>query len=466
MKVDHIEKLKYIETHFDVEKIEYNGIKIWPFFRTKIIVDYFYSGGNPLNSPKKKMNLFKIFFEVVKTTSFPLIFKKKSNIIYASDLSVRMLDDAYIERNLNFIYENEKNRTTFFQKNNFHKLAWKEKYVNMHFFNVIVMGFLILFNRFNPKKMKHQEILDEILNYLELSYSYLSKFRNIDVMVRFYRWYLKKIKPQKIYVICYYDIYRMPALYVAKELGIPIIELQHGIIYSHHYAYIGFKEITPNPFPDYLFAYGEKFKSYVSPVIYKPEQIFITGSYYLNLMLQRKEINQKRFNEKYAGVEGKIIVTIASQTDLDREILSFFEKVSDLTSDFFFIFLPRIFLPYHENYQHPNIAMEKDLDVYQCMQNSHLTTAVVSTCCLESLSFGVPALLVNINNLVEKTYKELLKGIHSICYVNTEDEYIKMAYKMVRMDKQKIETEGNLFFASGYEERFKKTMELLGLPIE
>jgi len=62
MKTDVIEKIKYIETHYPVEIIEYNGIKLWPFLRNNIFTLYYYSGEAPeANEAQKKNKLWRLF---------------------------------------------------------------------------------------------------------------------------------------------------------------------------------------------------------------------------------------------------------------------------------------------------------------------------------------------------------------------------------------------------------------------
>ncbi|WP_209438251.1 hypothetical protein [Natronococcus sp. JC468] len=70
-----------------------------------------------------------------------------------------------------------------------------------------------------------------------------------------YRRLLERINPELVVVVVGYV--RGTAIDVCRELSIPVVELQHGVISPYHagYAYPG--EGPERTFPDYLFTFGE-----------------------------------------------------------------------------------------------------------------------------------------------------------------------------------------------------------------
>ncbi|GHV78824.1 hypothetical protein AGMMS49944_06150 [Spirochaetia bacterium] len=279
----------------------------------------------------------------------------------------------------------------------------------------------------------------------------------------FYRKYFRFIKPSKIYVVCYYDRYSMAAFYAAKEMGIPVIEVQHGLINKVHFAYIANKLIEPNPYPDYLFCFSETFKNIVSSNIYKSESIFVTGRYYIDLIKMRKEKNYNLFLKKHGKFKDKIIITVADNNlvEIDNKLLDMIKTMASSRSDIMYIYKPRIMTENYLYFSHPNVTIEEDLDVYQCMQNSHITTTVASTIAMESLVFGTPVILLNINNLAKMYLSELFSPVNSVYYADTTEEYLSYIPEVLSIDRSKVAVEGTCFYADNHAERIKEAIETI-----
>jgi hypothetical protein len=74
----------------------------------------------------------------------------------------------------------------------------------------------------------------------------------------YYRFILRRIKPKVIVLVCYYDYRMMVLCETAKELGIPVIELQHGVIGKEHISYNFFSKRKLKSFPDYIFTFSRE----------------------------------------------------------------------------------------------------------------------------------------------------------------------------------------------------------------
>lgn len=70
-----------------------------------------------------------------------------------------------------------------------------------------------------------------------------------------YKKLLKRVDPQLVVVVVSYG--RETIVEVCHELGIPVAELQHGVIYSDHLGYAFTGERSKVTFPDYLLTWGE-----------------------------------------------------------------------------------------------------------------------------------------------------------------------------------------------------------------
>ncbi len=460
MKTDLIEKMKYIETTYPVEDIECKGIKLWPFLRTGIFATYSHSDKEN-NSPSiKKKSKIKLFFEVMTMTSFFTLFKRNAAVIFTDDVGVKKNENIYVDTTMQGIFNVEIKNIPVFKKFSNKKVVPMPKYVHHTFFYIFIYLKMCFF-KIEKAKIYSVDVLEIIIKELGIDIDYLKQIKIALSALSFYKFYFRLIKPIAIYVNCYYDILRMPAFYVAKKMGIPVIEQQHGIIAKRHYAYTSFVEIVDNPYPDCIFVYGNYYINQISHFIYNKRSIFPVGNYYIDLM--RKQINANRsiFNEKYHFEKNRIIITVASQYDVDKETLSFVEKASDLDDNLYFIFIPRFVKDYHKTYQHDRIIIEDELDVYKCMQNSFITSTVYSTCAIESLAFGTPVVLININNLSKFGYEDFFGSIKSVFYADTPEEYVRLVYQALELDRNIVEADGKTYFSEGYMDNVKKNIAFI-----
>ncbi len=460
MKTDVIEKIKHIETTYPVEDIEYAGIKLWPFFRNSIFTLYYYSDEKTLTDQAHTNNKLWRFFKAFMETSLLRVLKKQRVIIFTDDMEFKRYNGGYIDRIMQSVFSTETNLMPIILKRLSLKVPIKD-YIQSDF----VAGFIVLFSKlvhFKEKEFHGEEILRNIIQELDILFNYKKNIRLIIGGLNFYRIYFYFVKPFKIYVNCYYDIMRMPAFYVAKQNHIPVIEMQHGVINGQHIAYTSFKSFDITPYPDYLLVFGDRFKLEISKNIYYKDSVFTVGSYYIDLMRQEADTNKCLFEKKYGFLKDKIIITVASQYDIDKAILTFVEQTAKLDSRLFFVFVPRFVKDYHRSYKNDRIVIETELDIYQCMQNSHVTSAVLSTCAIESLAFGTPVVLMDIDGLAQFAYGKFFEGILSVLYAPKPEGFIGKINEAVQFDRNVVREEGNLFFADNHEERLKKVLTVIG----
>jgi len=461
MNTDAFDKIIEIESRYPVETIEYEGIKIWPFLRTQLYFLYLYADKRN-TGPRVKNSFFKKIIIVLKallTSSLKLIFKKNSTVLFADNGKgcFRIVNDEQVFTLGDDIFEKEKKLITILTV-----LSFGNRVIKFHYMNDVVLLALQRLSSFGLKieraKMINGPILETIIKELRVELNINKWLLNVVRSINFYRKWLRLIKPLKIYLVCYYDLNRMAASYAAKEMLIPVIELQHGTIFKKHIPYITRKYIYPNPYPDYLLAFGDNFTKIISPYIYKPENIFITGNYFIELMKSRSEENKKIFNLKYGKHHEKIIITVAGQENLESELLSFLATLALSTKDVFIIYIPRI----RKNIAVvPGIHIETELNVYQCVQCSDITSTVYSTVAMESLALGTPVILININNIAREYLSESFDGLESVTVADTPENYLDCMAAVMSLDRNSVMTEGLSYYAGNRAERLKEALNYI-----
>lgn len=60
-----------------------------------------------------------------------------------------------------------------------------------------------------------------------------------------YRPLLERIKPKVAFKVCYYGVEGMGFVMACRALGIPVVDLQHGVAGAQHFAYGGWRKVPP-----------------------------------------------------------------------------------------------------------------------------------------------------------------------------------------------------------------------------
>ena len=453
------DKILDIETRYPVEDIEYNGIKIWPFIRMYLF--FFLFNKNVANKQKKNTFLFKLFCIIRSIRILPLkdLLKKGSIILftYSSGGQLRLIDGTFIDAYFNDIINLEERILPIVYEDKPAYQSVFSKYININFIYVIIY-IIFLIVKIKKNKIKKLDVLININNELNLNLNIYKKIAEIYTSIIVYKTLFKFLKPSRIYQICYYNINSMAASYAAKELNILVIEIQHGLIHLGHGAYIAKKNIYPNPYPKYFFCFGEIYKEIVSSSVYEKKNIIPIGSFYIDLMKKRKKENFEAFNKKYGKYENKILVTFAGQVGIENEMLVMMKSIVSLCTNLICIYIPRYITDEVKNISSPNIIVENKLDVYQCIQNTQITSTVFSTVAVESLVFGTPVILLNINNLAKNCFSELLSSVKSVYYADTPEEYVNNISKAISMDREQVAIEGACFYADNHREQVRKAI--------
>lgn len=459
MRADKPEKFKWIESNFDVEAIQYEGIHLWPFFRCDLYFKYDQRRNEEQKMIFKLLNKIKsvpIHLRSLLHTKLQLFNIQEPVIMFRFDGEYREIEGKIIRQNTQII-EKYVNVQVHIQQNV--KFAGK-KYVDNMIDFLLIYDFCnyILKRKYKIKKenIVNYQIVEQILEIMDVEYDFVDAVNYYLASMAFYSKWFRKVKPKALIVECYYDL-KMPALYVAKKLQIPVIEFQHGMVNKTHTAYYSYKNITDNPCPDYFLCFGEKYRTEISNgYIFDPQKIVCVGYYYLSLIKKRRQKNKQFFLSRYPKLGNKIVVVVPSQIDLDLELFDFSKRLAATADDFFVIFVPRMKMHYHNGSGTDNFYVDNKLDVYQLMQNANVTLGVSTTCIIESLFLGTPSVMIDIKGNARSVYGEFLLGLRSIFFTDDLQETICKIREMAVIDRGEVLSEGKIFYTDLHEERIKK----------
>lgn len=246
-----------------------------------------------------------------------------------------------------------------------------------------------------PKAILDIATIDRLVSILLIPERIFNKFKNkkkqkseLFFYYSFYVWLfiLKRLKPKKIIMIVWYAY--QPIICAAKELSIPVIDLQHGIIYSEHEFYNLKKNNlidSNNTLPDECWVYGNYWKEQLIKAGWNENKIKVFG-YYLNLP-------QK---EKVDTLFPYILYT-TSCTENKKEVLN---HINSIIHEVKRRGLKIIIAPHpHENLNNykdmlSDIVMLSDKDSYDLLKSCEVHISAFSTLLWEGLYFGKPTYIL------------------------------------------------------------------------
>ncbi len=262
-----------IEAKYNILNQEFKGFYFWQYIRFKIYSECVY-GTSQIEQEKKKHNVF----DIIKYILFKsLITKTKKKDVFIRASARQITDD---ETHYGCLQTNELiksfrrpyvlNVNYSIKKNN---LAHRDiafatytadlriiiKFCRKLFFNRISQK-----NKIVIKNKLNRELVQEInqtfngcIDYEKLCDLVNSYYFDWHICKKYYKYVLKKIKPKLIIEVVGYNFENMVINEVAKELKIPVVELQHGIMGEGHIAYNYHEKADLKIFPDYIFTYSE-----------------------------------------------------------------------------------------------------------------------------------------------------------------------------------------------------------------
>ena len=205
---------------------------------------------------------------------------------------------------------------------------------------------------------------------------------------------------------------------VAKELKIPTVELQHGIIGMQHVAYNYLSKGNYCPLPDYLFYYSNYWKGTCRFPIDQDKQISVGFPFFEAQAKKNPSISK----------EGNILrLLVLSQPVYKYEIINFIDSLlcilEESVIDYYMIFKlhPAEFNQPVEDWN--RITNHKNVDLLNNSQESlyHVFSrvdtqiGVTSTAIFEGLSYGLNTFIMDIGNAHERMKDLITRGLVEFC---------------------------------------------------
>lgn len=308
----HLQDFLKFEADEKLFQRKYKGVYYWQTMRFDIanIVNKMFIQPIYVKKPKNRKWLSEKTHILINAIYDIINFHRlrKADILYFDQCSYRKIDGKKVDPYFGYFEFEKKNsvqRCFYLDRGNGKEYMGKGVGTALA---KLKCSFIICFSKMVPFIFEdnENEFIYEICNRINSKFKteivpnqmvYRAKNASIiyNIYYKYYKKMLKKITPKAIFVVCHYSTNLWPLYPVAKEMNIPVIELEHGTVIDHiSYNYMDLSEVGKQ-LPDYLFAYGDFWTNYINlPMCVK---VCSVGNPFLEDRYQcyaAKEMNNKR----------------------------------------------------------------------------------------------------------------------------------------------------------------------------
>lgn len=324
--------------------------------------------------------------------------------MYTSDL-INHLDNNY------FVYEDH------YQEKHFKPVPEK----NIKYTDVITNSYLIkrIFYRiFNKKILRNSEKKDitTLVKDINLEFKVSlnerkwikkieNKIINYQVMYEAYSAVIDEVKPKLIIQVVSYLNSRFVINKIAKEKGIPTVELQHGTMGKYHIAYNFSDKMNIETFPDYVLTFGDYWKENTRLPIDDSKVISVGWPYYEDKVKKQNKVNSNKSTLLFIsqGTIGKQLSKIAKEVEESID----FDKYRII-----YKLHPGEYDVWRENYpwlinSSIEVIDHNDFDMHYYFNQADIQIGVNSTAIFEGLGYDLRTIILKLHNYeyMEELYK-------------------------------------------------------------
>lgn len=444
---EFIAVLHQIENEIDINNFKVGGIDYWPLIRTLIWMNYrqsYLSGKNKSFRVVENDFIYKlsILFRSFFTGNLFYLFGsrklQKADVLFFGDVSSLRVPSNVQGRYSDYFFdpliENFKgNRSFFIIRQNF---AFLRPIKGLHNYYIIGFDFLRYSFRSLFISEKRRISAEFILEYNKLVFnyenlkdfipSYKHLFRHIRMTHSFSSLmlkYFKQIDPKVVFLTHYNSHLSTSIIYTAKALGIPVVDVQHGVINQLHpsYSYLNQNVFKLNSIPNAFLLYDKR--SYEILAKWVPLKRI-----HVRTEVRVAPIEASSFNlessffgsiEKMLFRRKLVLITLSWENGINDLLLEVVNKSSDIAYFMFRLHPSTSLLQekelkkiirnqiYSDNY---NIHCAKELSLELILEKIDIHVTECSTVVLEALKFRRRSIVVS--QIGFEYYKDLvLSGV-------------------------------------------------------
>jgi hypothetical protein len=450
--------LKEIEMKYPVDTILVDGEQVWPYLRLAYNFEYIKKMASELDEKVPYLPFAKRLLKMLKNSFYGFTnWFGKYGYVALSDASERKnINGKYFNKLLDPIIDELGRDKVLYIETPAPSLYPAKR---VHTKNIVCHDLLTLlaaiWARFILKGcvIQNEFILKTIQKEYGLEIDDARMIKFFGAQRRLFDLLFRRIKPKALLSSDYGSC--IPAVKAAKDLGIKVIEFQHGAMGKEHEAYNVAVEIDKTYFPDYLLVFGRReLKTFDNSLFIDCENVYPVGSFYIEYV--RKNYKpESNLIEQLKNYRRSVGVTLG--WTVERRAIEFICQAAKLDKTIFYILIPR--RPQEEYYSTlnlpENVTVIKDKNFYELMMYVDFHSTVYSTCAVEAPSLGVQNILINIDNLSKQYYGADLNDSRVIRYADTPKEFVEIINTFEKLDRDTICELNEDSIAMNYEENIQ-----------
>lgn len=397
-----------IENRFKLVDIDFRGFKIWWMSRYKVYESI--DSALKRSSGKALGGHANSNFKYLKSISFKKNYKNH-DILCVSGVTLRreMIDNKKFDIIFDYIgkYDNE---NSYGILNTLSGNGYIKNSYTCNSYNMANITFKSVFYKKIWKIILNKNEKEYIGSLFSKIQEYLLTKYNLEVnlwelvasqtsmLIGLYkeaRRIIKKINPKALYVECAYSPTHLLFIYAAKELSIPVVEYQHGLISELHPGYKYNKKLDEkDPVPDYICVYGAHFKKMIEAMNPKSDLKIIEYGYPFLYEKVIKKDNKDNIEEKF-----KYLITTQGEL-YSKYWVSFIKELLALDKECKILLKvhPNEIMNYNQLYseivKEDRLILAEGMNLYDCLEVAENHLSCFSTCHYEALAYDVPTYVI------------------------------------------------------------------------
>ncbi len=406
-------KFLKIENDYDLLSKTIDGFRVWAYMRFNIYMKI----EEVLNRQEKRIlsEHLKVS-EMIKalihcTLKNPMLFARKKEVLFFSHARRQLIDNKF-----HCIYTDElaqkigsKAITAEFIYGTKHlEPVFTSKMLYLDYVDIVpALTIKLKRKKYNAQKLEIASFVSQAIQVInkefgiQIDIDYYSK-----VAQKRYIWYvmkkrylqklLKRVNPRIIVEVVSYETNKMIINEIARDMGIPTFELQHGVISPGHIAYNYTHKNNYNYLPSYLLVFSDYWR-HVASFPFNDERILSVGYPYLDYMLKKYPkqsvdnkdftiiiLSQPEYSVKLYNETIKLIKYLDSNA-FNYKIIYKLHPAEYSTS----MFQMKELL----SNKKVEIIHSADRNLYELFSQSDVQVGVTSTAIFEGVAYGLKALI-------------------------------------------------------------------------
>jgi hypothetical protein len=460
-------QIQQFEEAFDPLQHEFDGWCVWPLLRWSVGIGLTQQNmSEPFKKPRRPSRMLMIraaLRDLARSVRMPraryALMVRSSN---RSEKQGDMYEDIFFDQLLLKIGPHFKIEQI---NNGDHFRAGRSELLPSHMTTVAVAGLAQALSRLGPRTPHMRTIArtlsDQLVHNLSLT-TFTPQFientmRDFYWRKRWYRWLFRQMQPDLFLLTVSYASHASIA--AAKEQGIRVIEMQHGI------GYMGYSWT----------AYAAPYKSRM-PI---PDRIWVYGAYWQQILIdsgfwEHNDLRlvgaprMDRYRAQYTDTprqQDVMTLLFTSQGFDTPKVIAFlaeFARLAEGRLNFqLYIKLHPIYehdkQPYLDAFQpYPHVHVlhgREKPTTFELLARAHVHISITSTCHYEALAFGISTIVLPF--VSEKTVQSLCDyGYAEVAYTPAE-----LLEKVLHEDRQEPDPAiGNTFFQYGAVEAMQREL--------